>query len=881
MSKTVISLERPEEQSKRNKKDVSRSILQLVEQACDAIAPLWPISTFIARHPWMELEHMPFTEVAEHLQQTQHVHLYPTMPVVRKALARGEINPSFVEKQLENWLSEQSLPVHHHKAEQLCRALLWNETVPHEWLDSSELNELAAEIAEWIGSTNAAVVKPICTRINKLDERLDQQMIKWCKLYLDDNQAAWAMPFREQGFYPAWQKLIQNDPALSKKERKRLADWPEDAETALLFSLSLLNIEDEKAKDYLESHLLALPGWAGMLKWRSQQSGEGLQLLVDYLAIRLSLEWAFAAPYLPLEQEKKADVSSLLPLLAAWIHWGGMSVDEWKQLSKDEMTSYLLFADRFWRINRHHLWLEAWEETYESRVQEKIASRPYIEQKEQAAVQLLFCIDVRSEPFRRHLEESGPFETYGCAGFFGLPIRTRELDSDHTHPSCPAIIEPKHEIYESAQDDAAKYSRRLNVFQFIGGTFKKMKKHALASLLLPEMSGPWLGLHTIARSIAPRWAGHSLQQAEKTAERKPPTNLSLHYEKSCSSSGLPIGFTTEEQVQYVKQLLTNIGLTSSFAPLVVICGHESMTTNNPYASSLDCGACGGTAGAFNARVFASLCNLQEVREGLMKEGIFIPDETIFVAAEHITTVDELCFLDLPTLSKKAEQSLHLLKGKLEEVRQKANAERLANLPCTGKSKNPVTEASRRSVDWSEIRPEWGLAGNAAFIIGRRTLTKHCHLDGKVFLHSYDWRKDQSGEALENIISGPATVGQWINLQYYASTVAPHYYGSGSKTTQTVTGGFGVMQGNGSDLLSGLPWQSVASSDGELFHSPLRLLLIIEAPRFYIERLLRDNPFFRQKVKNGWLRLSSIEPETGAWLKWKFDRIHGEFYTEPI
>lgn len=217
MSKTVISLERPEEQSKRNKKDVSRSILQLVEQACDAIAPLWPISTFIARHPWMELEHMPFTEVAEHFQQNLHVHLYPTIPVVRKALARGEIDSSFVEKQLENWLSEQSLPVHRHKAEQLCRALLWNETVPHEWLDSSELNELAAEIAEWIGSTNAAVVKPISARMKKLDERLDQQMIKWCKLYLDENQAAWAMPFREQGFYPAWQKLIQNDPALSKK----------------------------------------------------------------------------------------------------------------------------------------------------------------------------------------------------------------------------------------------------------------------------------------------------------------------------------------------------------------------------------------------------------------------------------------------------------------------------------------------------------------------------------------------------------------------------------------------------------------------------------------------------------------------------------------
>jgi uncharacterized protein YbcC (UPF0753/DUF2309 family) len=166
---------------------------------------------------------------------------------------------------------------------------------------------------------------------------------------------------------------------------------------------------------------------------------------------------------------------------------------------------------------------------------------------------------------------------------------------------------------------------------------------------------------------------------------------------------------------------------------------------------------------------------------------------------------------------------------------------------------------RRSRDWSQVRPEWGLARNAFFIAAPRKRTRGLNLNGRAFLHSYDWSLDRDFSILKMIMTAPMIVSSWIYLQYFASTVNNRVFGSGNKTLHNVVGTIGVLEGNAGDLKTGLPLQSV--HDGQdIVHNPLRLNVLIEAPAEEIVNVIAASEDVRKIVENQWVHLFHISPD---------------------
>ncbi len=480
-------------------------------------------------------------------------------------------------------------------------------------------------------------------------------------------------------------------------------------------------------------------------------------------------------------------------------------------------------------------------------------------------MQAVFCIDVRSEVYRRSLEsESNEIETLGFAGFFGLAIQYFPFYKESGTALCPVLLVPGTKVKQGLKaENSSLETKLLGSYRFkeiLQEAWNSFKTSAISCFSFVESVGIGFLLPLFSKSFPTAFLKSDPDSNKSQDAKKLKT-----FGDQDSDLALNIQASLPERVDMAAGALKNMGLTDHFARLVLFCGHGSESVNNPYASSLDCGACGGHSGEINARILAQILNQTEVRQGLKRLGIEIPEETFFLAGLHNTTTDEVKIFETGIHSLTFE----LLEDKVKEWLNRASYKsRIRRAEIVGSTDNMQNVSEKKfhdkvflnSYDWSQTRPEWGLAGNAAFIAAPRNRTLLIDLGGRSFLHNYTADRDLDESILELIMVAPMIVASWINLQYYGSTVNNNLYGSGNKVLHNVVGKLGVWQGNGGDLQSGLPMQSL--HDGKKWiHDPLRLSVFLEAPKAAIDRVINKHPDVKNLILNQWLYVFSIEPGT--------------------
>lgn len=790
-------------------------IISIADRAARRIAPVWPLRSFVAVNPYLGLSDMPFAKAAERLVGVAGARLTMPRDYYAQAIADGRITE---DDQREAARRSGIEPA------ELERIVASPEGVPPPML--STLADTVSDMTQrdWAGFAA-------------------DRIAGYAADFFDEGQASWAIPVREDGFFGAWRyrALVDRMPEIMglKGFRRAVSELPDTPDEVLVAVARAAGLGAGDLELYYHRLAMSVGGWAAYARyvvWQAELYGGSDPTLMEFLAVRGAWE---------------------LVLLRLLGDRPGFN-DEWRRrwAARPRVGS----DDRYEHNAVLQSVLEAsWQRELFGRL--SAGGRPS-EQESRKAVQAAFCIDVRSEVFRRALETAAnDIETIGFAGFFGFPIEYVPLGQLGGGAQCPVLLTPRVIVCEAVsgadpQEEESILSLRM-LRRRATKAWKSFKLAAISSFVFVETIGlsffsklatDGLGL---SRTVPhPSTDGMDSNVIDRLGPRIDPRMVGSR----------ETGFDDKLRVDMAEAALTAMSLTRDFARIVAIVGHGSTTVNNPHAAGLDCGACGGHTGEANARVAAAIMNDAAVKTGLRERGIDIPDDTVFVGALHDTTTDEVAVFDEDNVPASHRDDLETLKLRFRQAGALARIERSALLSVD--EDEPLdAQIIARSKDWAQVRPEWGLAGCAAFIVAPRSRTRSVDLGGRAFLHNYDWRQDKNFATLELIMTAPMIVASWISLQYYGSVVDNRVFGSGNKVLHNVVGTIGVLEGNGGDLRTGLAWQSL--HDGEkLVHEPVRLTAIIEAPQEAIDGVIKKHEGVRNLLDNGWLHLFAMD-EDGA------------------
>ncbi|MFY0607017.1 MAG: DUF2309 domain-containing protein [Cyclobacteriaceae bacterium] len=790
-------------------------VKEILAKGVAKIAPLWSLENFVAVNPYLGLSDQSFEEAMSFLHKSGKTNATLPIPFYLEAIKNGNLTDGDVAKALEKNSFSFSK-----NAEKFIRDAYYDK-------DKTDLHvKTLADVADEVNS-------------KEWSRFMVDRISFWASAYFDEKQAIWDTAKGQDSVFQAWKQEAEVDFSTEamglKGFRKVVKNIPNDYLSAAIWALEILDMSEESMVLYINGLLMKMNGWAGLaarIDWDARLAGQESHVTEEFLTIALVWEMCIKETLGSDELEQGWKEAKLIT----------------NRLTNEPNLNQ--------NLARQLVFQEAFDIANQRMIIEKINNQDLtVKPKVEPKVQAIFCIDVRSELYRRNLEAANEeIETMGFAGFFAFPVAYKRLGHDHGVNSCPVLLTTSHTVEENIEDhkieQKAIAERKLN--HHISKAWYAFRSGAVSCFsfvspigmsYLPKLFTDSFGL---TRPVAnPKEAGMDL-------EYYPEKGVRLDQDDSLLT-GIPV----EDRVKMATNALKAMSLTENFARIVLITGHGASTVNNPHATGLDCGACGGNSGEANAKVAAAVLNDKTVRAGLKEAGINVPESTIFVAALHDTTTDEVSIFNEAGIPESHANDLIHLKYALKVAGESARKERASRMGVVkGDTSKQVMQRSR---DWSQVRPEWGLAGCSSFIVAPRSRTSQLNFGAKAFMHSYNWQKDEGFGVLELIMTAPMVVTSWINLQYYASSVDNKKFGSGNKTLHNVVGGLGVMEGFGGDLRVGLPWQSV--HDGENYqHEPQRLNVIIEAPVDEMSKILEKHESIRHLCDNNWIYLFAMNDQ---------------------
>lgn len=947
------------------------SIIEKLNAVKNTVPHYWPIGSFIHHNPLKGFEHLHFKDGLNKAKSIFGGRVYMEPSYYIKLYEDGKIRASILESNLKKVLSDDGLEQHYDLAK---KCLLdvnpeWNSlrssaSAFEEKIDQELLNYLDEKFfyhnkEKWLKKLTKHMTLYEINDIlfHKEDkEMIEKGIIEYIARFLDEEQTTIAMDNRELGMFETF-KLYENF-----QYTHNAATFVEEA---------LVKLEVENVEEYLLTHILKLHGWAGFIKYRSEDADYFSQQsypssLIDYIAIRLYYELAYLkhrklhnfkllneyisansaeviikilkhkgdlpGKYIDALEEKReyeeileAYVQDELRLDAKQVHLASERLNN-RTIPLIELAKIMEVL----REEEGYIWLKSHEDTYiHSFIDEMKIEHEAPNEKPLASA--TFCLDVRSEITRRAVENSGPYKTYGAGGFLGLPIAFVEFDKAHEQFLCPAVLKPGNIVFEVPLESYEEYSLKKGINKTAKKVISDLKNNPYTPYVMVEAIGWIFGINLFGKTFLPHkthqffsnfkpqkpnttFTLNKLSQPqieayiEKLHKRIITSVLAHNSVKDFSDEdvsnirdhlilGMPldtelpaklleklikefkitpedyefqkkklamVGFTLEEKVDYLYKYLTMMGQVDDFPDFVILCGHTSLSDNNPFESALDCGACGGASSLPNNRALCMIANSKEVRAALAQKGILIPEHVRFVPALHTTTTDAIEFHDTNMLTQAQMEKFRIVMEDFNEASRRSREDRIKLLPYTHTHEDIMV----KSMDWSEPRPEWGLAGNMGVFAGPRESIKHMSFKNRLFMHSYDPAIDnENAEILTRIFNGPLIVGEWINLEHYFSTVDNTIYGAGSKVYHNIVAKVGVYNGNYSDLKIGLPTQSVLL-EGKAYHEPVRLLTYMEAPLAKVAKAV-ENSVAQEFILNEWIRPVIIDKEAKKVYSYEF------------